>query len=256
MRRSLHASTPPSRSFPPLLAIAVAAVALAIVGPEWIESPLASADPYVTRFAVGGPEDEEEIVLEWYNPDTGNGWLEVYYKDGSVVYYFGNPGPDSPAPQKGDFGMRVDLAKQAGGGMAGPSWQETPLGAILEGAGKAIGPYYNPADDDGEGGVSPSNGISFKTPQDLAEEAFAGAGGFGGVNLDGNGGSLGGQLGALIRRGKKGNDHGDDDKPQGGNFFDESMPGPPELVNPAWSAQDWQAYGEILQMLEELEVAD
>jgi hypothetical protein len=47
---------------------------------------------------------------------------------------------------------------------------------------------------------------------------------------------MAGQIRDALRRGKKGGGDGDGDgaKPSDGGFWDDDLPGPPELVNPAW----------------------
>jgi hypothetical protein len=65
---------------------------------------------------------------------------------------------------------------------------------------------------------------------------WAGAGYPHGPGFDGNGGSMAGQIRDALKSGKKQGGGGDDDdaKPSDAGLFDDSMPGPPELVNPAW----------------------
>jgi hypothetical protein len=67
------------------------------------------------------------------------------------------------------------------------------------------------------------------------EETFGGAGYPGGPSFDGYGGSMAGQVIGAIKGGKKGGGDGEGDgaKPEEYGLFDDSMPGPPELVNPA-----------------------
>ena len=195
----------------------------------------------VVGFAAGEAEDEEAFVIRWMDPETGVSYVEAVYKDGSKAYWPDNPNPDSGTTSPGDNEMRMSLLKQAGGlGYLEPSWQKTPLGAAL--ADKGPGHYHNPSDDEDYGGVSPSK-IEFFDPRDVYEEMMTG-GVSSGVNLDGNGGSLGGQLEDAIRRGTKGDNDDNDDgaRPSDGGFWGDDLPGPPELVNPAWSELEWELY--------------
>lgn len=189
----------------------------------------------LTGAAAGEADDEEALVLQWTDPESDVSYLEVFYKDGSKEYFvLINPDPTNGTTTPGDESTWGQLAKQKGGhGYLIPVWQDTPLGQFV--GDKGPGNYYHPSDEDGgSGGLSPSKS-SFFNPTDFAEEMYAGGGVAGGNGFDPNGGSVGSQLKGAIRRGNNGDD-GDGDsggQPSDGGLWDDDMPGPPELVNPA-----------------------
>ena len=182
-------------------------------------------------------EDGSELYVYYSSEFDEFYWVyydaEGNFADAGTI----NPGPDgTEAP--GDWNSRMRLAlQQGGGGIAGPSWEQTPLGQNLTGHGGGLGPVYNPADvgGDDQGGQSPSS-INFQSDWERFEEMWAGAGYPHGPGFDGNGGSMAGQVRDALKSGKKqgGGDDDDDAKPSDAGLFDDSMPGPPELVNPAW----------------------
>lgn len=175
--------------------------------------------------------------------DNDKGVTAFFGDNGEVFIFYddGNPNPVDGTTAPGDYDSMEDLLKQQGGtGYLQTSWEDTFLGGYLSDYG--AGPYHNPADGDDSGGLSPHGGTAFKTPEELAEEAFAGGGVDSTTRFDGNGGSVGGQLEDAIRTGGRGDDGNSDDdvKPSVGGFWGEDMPGPPELVNPSpeWTEAD------------------
>ena len=100
--------------------------------------------------------------------------------------------------------MQLRLALQhGGGGIAGPSFEQTPLGSFLTGHGEGVGPVYNPAEDGNYKGSQSASSIEFFTLQELYEEMWQGAGYPGGFSIDGNGGSLGRPGSRRNQRGKE-----------------------------------------------------
>jgi hypothetical protein len=238
------------------------ALAALLALPAAFAPPPAVAETIILDWAPGEADDDEEYVLLLHDTETGAYWIEAYYKDGTAdAWPLGNPSPDDPSSGgKGDQDMLLDLLKQkGGGGIAGPTLDQTPLGAKLTGAGKGLGPVHNPGADDAPAGQSPSS-ITLQDPNKIFEEAFEGAGYPTGPGFDGNGGAMGGQIADAIRRGKKGGQGGGDnnENPANHGFYDDSMPGPPELVNPAWSsltAAEREALISFIRMVEEAEAA-
>lgn len=204
-----------------------------------------------------GKDTKGENFEIWFDYNKG---ITVFYGESGKVYIFyekgkGNPNPVDGTTSPGDYGSMEDLLKQQGGtGYLQPEWQDTPLGEYLGDQG--VDPYHNPSTGDDSGGLSPSN-IGFKTPEQLAEEVFAGGGVGSHDGYHSNGGSIGSQLGRAIRTGGSGGDGSSDDdvKPSVGGFWGEEMPGPPELVNPSpeWTSED-EIYFQLMLFEMELEL--
>jgi hypothetical protein len=189
--------------------------------------------------------DETYYVVEF----RGNWFLVVKYEDETYFWYAipesDNPSPDDGTTTPGDWDSRLALLKQAGGGgLAGPALEQTPLGKLLTGKGKGIGPLHNPSGDS-PSGQSPSS-IGFANSHQEYEEFWAGAGYPLGPGFDGNGGSIGGQIKEGLKHGKKkGSGGNNDSKPSDGGLWDDAMPGPPELVNPAWQKNAFNLMGPL-----------
>ncbi|MCI0358054.1 MAG: hypothetical protein L0211_06205 [Planctomycetaceae bacterium] len=192
--------------------------------------------------------DDGTFLNVYYDADFDQFYWEHFDSDGNTLEVgFINPSPDGPDEAPGDFGSRLALLKQkGGGGLSGPAVEQTPLGTLLTSKGKGIGPLHNPSGDS-PGGQSPSS-IEFASPQKEFEEFWAGAGYPLGPGFDGNGGSLGGQIKDGLKHGKKkgGGGDGGDSKPSDGGLWDDAMPGPPELVNPAWRKNSFTLMGPLM----------
>ncbi len=190
--------------------------------------------------------DDGTFLNVYYDADFDQFYWEHFDSDGNTLEVgFINPSPDGPDEAPGDFGSRLALLKQkGGGGLSGPAVEQTPLGTLLTGKGKGIGPLHNPAGDS-PSGQSPSS-IEFANPHQEFEEFWAGAGYPTAPGFDGNGGSIGGQIKEGLKHGKKTGSGGDDDsKPSDGGLWDDAMPGPPELVNPAWRKNSFSLMGPL-----------
>jgi hypothetical protein len=217
-----------------------------------------AAEQIVLDFAVGEADDDEELVMLMFDTDTGARWVEVYYKDGTAdAWPLDNPNPDDPSSGGGgDLDMALALLKQNGGnGLGEQALEDTPLGEHLTGSGQGLAPVHNPSDEDGPHAQSTSS-IKFENPAGAYEEMFEGAGYPTAPGFDGNGGSMGGQIADALRRGKKSGSGGDggNENPNNHGFYDDSMPGPPELVNPAWSTwtpAEREAYLELMALADE-----
>jgi hypothetical protein len=181
-------------------------------------------------------DDEGGILVVFYSADEDLYWYTYFSANGdSESEEIGNinPNPEDGTTTPGDWDSRLALLKQHGGnGMSGPALEETPLGMHLAGKGKGIGPLHNPSNEDAPGGQSPSNS-SWWSDKDAFEQMMEGAGYPHGPGFDGNGGPMGGQIRDALKRGKKGGGGDSGMKRSDGGFWDENMPGPPELVNPA-----------------------
>ncbi|MFO0981367.1 MAG: RHS repeat-associated core domain-containing protein [Planctomycetota bacterium] len=148
----------------------------------------------------------------------------------------GNPNPDDGrGDPPGDIDMLKSLAKQKGGPLERRTvFERTPLGRYLTQHQQGIGPFHNPADagfEAEDGGIGSGSGFSPNSgsiPELLDQLASRMQG-----SLD---------LGSMLimpdgtwmprpeKQGKKDGEGSKKDRPQG--YFDEDMPGPPELVNP------------------------
>lgn len=149
----------------------------------------------------------------------------TFFKDGTEEFGFINPNPEGDDyTTKGDKDSLEDLALQNAkikGIIEGKRREldpKSPLGKYLTSKGQGLDPVWNPSDVAGK------------------ENEFDSAVGNGGFGYDPNGGTLSEQL--QKKKNKKGNkddeggSNGDDPNAPFKPFGD--LPGPPELVNPAW----------------------
>lgn len=148
-------------------------------------------------------EDGSWIIVMYDAEHDEFGWL--YYNAAGELEEGGtiNPDPENGTTTPSDFDGLLDLLLQAGGELAGPAFEETPLGHYLTGKGQGLGPRYNPSGE--TGGMSPG-AVTFRNPEEVAIGEVFGPGGPGGI--DSEGGPAGEQVTSGVKKGGNGNGNG------------------------------------------------
>ena len=163
-------------------------------------------------------DEHTGTVIEVYVNDKGDEWYWMTYADGEVIVvtFDDNPNPEDDGRGQTYTPETVQDAIQKYGGAIDPpedKW-DNPLGVQLTQEGEGYIPVHNPSDF--EKGYDDGAGFTSEMP------------------FDPNGGDFTEQL----KKSGSGSDTSDDDDsddPDRGEagLFDEAMPGPPPLVNPA-----------------------
>jgi hypothetical protein len=189
----------------------------AVLGALVVAAPICATPAVAGLVSVDYAEKDGTWVEEWVDKDGYHAWF--FYVDYKMVEVEwappGNPTPDDAGRDPGDLKTKIALAKKRG---ARIEKIETPFGKSPVGRerlanGEGLEPVYNPP-----------------------ETGFEGEGdGIGGGGFDPGGGSLQEQLKKRAKHGSGNGGKGDDGsdlKPGDVGLFDDSMPGPPPLVNP------------------------
>ncbi len=163
-------------------------------------------------------DEHSGIVIEIYVNDKGQEWYWMTYADGEVIVvtFDDNPNPDDDGRGNVYTPESVrDAIRKFGGAIDPPQdkW-DNPLGVQLTQQGEGYIPAHNPSDF--EKGYDDGTGFTGDMPFDPNGGDFT-------QQLKKNGG------------GSETSDDDDSDDPDRGEagLFDEAMPGPPPLVNPA-----------------------
>ena len=151
--------------------------------------------------------------VEFYIDEQDREWVIIVknYKIDDVITP-SDPGPDDTDHVRGDFSSMIALLKRRGGPLVmDTAFADTPLGRRLTRDGKGLVPVYNPSDSGFDPGDGPGGGFDpgAGSPQDQLKR----------------------HLKHGTDDGGKGDD-GSDLKPGDVGLFDDTMPGPPPLVNP------------------------
>jgi hypothetical protein len=189
----------------------------AVLGALVVAAPICATPAVAGLVSVDYAEKDGTWVEEWVDKDGYRAWfLYVDYKLVEVDWAPpGNPTPDDAGRDPGDLKTKIALAKQRGARIEKieTPFGKSPVGRQRLARGEGLVPAYNPPDT----GFEDGDGVA------------------GGSGFDPGAGSLEEQL---KKRAKHGNgdggkgDDGSDLKPGDVGLFDDSMPGPPPLVNP------------------------
>jgi hypothetical protein len=162
--------------------------------------------------------DDDGDWVEFWSDDEGHRLIFVI-EDGETIHYiadgFDNPNPEEGSGSEENLDNLQDILKKHGRGLQRlTNLAGTPLGHALLRSGGLIDPYHNPGDVDYEdtegfsagtgGGITPGNG----SPTEQLKRQIA-------------------------KGGKDEDDDDNDDANTNVGLFNDDMPGPPEIVNPA-----------------------
>ena len=152
--------------------------------------------------------------VEFYIDEKDREWIIIVkdYKIDDVITPKGDPGPDDTDHERGSLSTLIAVLKQRGGPLVMDiAFADTPLGRLLTREAKGLVPVYNPSDSGFDPGDGPGGGFDpgAGSPQDQLKRHLK------------HGSSDGGK-----------GDDGSDLKPGDVGLFDDTMPGPPPLVNP------------------------